>query len=40
MQLGMLKHLLGWLSVFLKQHKRFEVFNNIWLSVPAYLDMA
>jgi hypothetical protein len=39
MQLGMLKHLLGWLSVFLKQHKRFEAFNNIWLSVPAYLDM-
>jgi hypothetical protein len=40
MQLGMLKHLLGWLSMFLKQHKRFEAFNNIWLSVPAYLDMA
>ena len=40
MQLGMLKHLLGWLSVFLKQHKRFEAFNNIWLSVPAYLEMA
>jgi len=39
MQLGMLKHLLGWLLVFLKQHKRFEVFNNIWLSVPTYLDM-
>jgi Plavaka transposase len=38
-QLGMLKHLLGWLSEFLKQHKRFEAFNNIWLSVPAYLDM-
>jgi len=40
MQLGMLKHLLEWLSVFLKQHNRFEAFNNIWLSVPAYLDMA
>jgi len=40
MQLGMLKHLLGWLSVFLKQHNRFEAFNNIWLSVPVYLDMA
>jgi hypothetical protein len=38
--MGMLKHLLGWLSVFLKQHKCFEAFNNIWLSVPAYLDMA
>jgi len=39
MQLGMLKHLLGWLTVFLKQHKRFEAINNISLSVPAYLDM-
>jgi len=39
MQLGMLKHLLGWLSMFLKQHNRFEAFNNIWLSVPTYLDM-
>jgi hypothetical protein len=39
-QLGMLKHLLGWLQDFLKQHKRLEVFNNIWLSVPPYLDMA
>ena len=40
MQLGMLKNLLGWLLMFLKQHKHFEAFNNIWLSVPAYLDMA
>ena len=39
MQLGMLKHLLGWLQDFLKQHNRLEAFNNIWLSVPAYLDM-
>jgi len=40
MQIGMLKHLLGWLQCFLKQHKRLELFNNIWLSVPAYLDMS
>ena len=40
MQIGMLKHLLGWLQDFLKQHKRLELFNNIWLSVPAYLDMS
>jgi len=39
-QLEMLKHLLGWLSMFLKQHNHFEAFNNIWLSIPAYLDMA
>jgi len=29
MQLGMLKHLLGWLQDFLKQYKRLEAFNNI-----------
>jgi hypothetical protein len=40
MQIGMLKHLLGWLQDFLKHHKRLEVFNNIWLSVPAFLDMS
>ena len=40
MQIGMLKHLLGWLQDFLKQHKRLDLFNNIWLSVPAYLDMS
>ena len=40
MQIGMLKHLLGWLQEFLKQHKWLELFNDIWLSVPAYLDMS
>ena len=40
MQIGMLKHLLGWLQEFLKKHKRLELFNDIWLSVPAYLDMS
>jgi hypothetical protein len=39
MHIGMLKHLLTWLHEFLKQHKRLEMFNNIWLSEPAYLDM-
>jgi hypothetical protein len=36
----MLKHLLGWLQDYLKQHKRLEAFNNIWLSASPYLDMA
>lgn len=40
MQIGMLKHLLAWLHEFLKQYKRLERFNDIWLSVPAYLDMS
>lgn len=39
MQIGMLKHLLQWLHEFLKQHKRLDKFNDIWLSVPAYLNM-
>ena len=36
----MLKHLLGWLQEFLNQHKQLELFNDIQLSVPAYLDMS
>jgi hypothetical protein len=40
MQLGMLKYLLEWMQDFLKQHKCLEAFNNIWLSVAPYLDMA
>ena len=39
MQIGILKHLLTWLHEFLKQHKRLDKFNNIWLLVPAYIDM-
>src|SRR5205807_2767835 len=40
MQIGMLKYLLGWLQDFLKHYKWLELFNNIWLSVPTYLDMS
>ena len=39
MQIGMLKHLLGWLHSFLHLHKRLQCFNAIWLSVSSYLDM-
>jgi hypothetical protein len=39
MQLGMLKHLLNWLQQFMKKFKRLERYNEIWLSVPAYLDI-
>ncbi|KAF8247426.1 hypothetical protein K440DRAFT_643845 [Wilcoxina mikolae CBS 423.85] len=39
MQIGMLKLLLSWLHEFLKQHRRLHKFNDIWLSVPSYLDM-
>ena len=40
MQLGMLKHLMGWLSQFLRSHGRFQLFNAIWLKVPSYLEMS
>jgi hypothetical protein len=40
MHIGMLKHLLEWLQAFLKDHGRFDRFNNLWLSVPSYLGMA
>jgi len=36
----MLKHLQGWLQDVVKQHKWLEAFNNIWLSVQLYLDIA
>jgi hypothetical protein len=39
MQLDMLQHLLNWLQQFVKKFKLLERYNEIWLSVPAYLDM-
>jgi hypothetical protein len=39
MHLGMLKHLMERLQSFLKNHKRFDRFNNLCLSVPSYLTM-
>ena len=40
MQLGMMGYILKWLQHFLEEHSRFDQFNNIWLAVPPYLDMA
>ena len=39
MQIGMLKHLLPWLYEFLKQHKRLDKFNDIWLSSCSSLSL-
>jgi hypothetical protein len=40
MHIGMLNHLLEWLQAFLRDHRRFDRFNNLWLSVPPYLNTA
>ena len=37
--IGMLKHLLEWVHHLLKYHKRLQLFNEVWLSVPTYLTM-
>ncbi|KAF8539494.1 hypothetical protein BDD12DRAFT_882271 [Trichophaea hybrida] len=39
MQLGMLKHLLGWLQQLMKKFKQLTKYHEPWLSVPAYLTM-
>lgn len=36
--LGVLKHLLECVTKFLEHNKRLELFNQIWSSVPSYLD--
>jgi hypothetical protein len=39
MQIGMLDHLLRWISHFMKMHERLDKDNAIWLSVPAYHNL-
>jgi hypothetical protein len=38
-QLGMLKHVLGWLQQLMKKFKQLSKYNELWLSVPAYLTL-
>jgi hypothetical protein len=40
MQIGMLHHLQKWIFHFMKLHEQLDKFNAIWLSVPAYHDLA
>jgi hypothetical protein len=39
MQIGLLDHLQKWLFQFMKTHERFDKYNAIWVSVPAYHDL-
>jgi DNA-directed RNA polymerase subunit N (RpoN/RPB10)/oligoribonuclease (3'-5' exoribonuclease) len=37
--LGVLQHMMKWIVVFLKEHKRMDRFDAIWMAVPAYPDL-
>jgi hypothetical protein len=39
MQIGMLDHLQKWIFHFMMTYERFDKYNAIWLSVPAYHDL-
>jgi hypothetical protein len=39
MQISMLDHLQKWIFHFKKTHERLDMYNAIWLSVPAYHDL-
>jgi hypothetical protein len=39
MGIGMLDHLEQWILEFMKTHERLDMYNAIWLSVPAYHDL-
>ncbi|KAI5849422.1 hypothetical protein DFP73DRAFT_591677 [Morchella snyderi] len=38
--LGQLKHMMGWVQLFLKKHKRIEEFDQAWASVGPYPGLA
>lgn len=38
--LGLLKHMMGWVQLFLKKHKRLEEFDQAWASVGPYPGLA
>jgi hypothetical protein len=39
MQVGMLHNLQKWIVYGMKTHERLEMYNAIWLSMPAYHDL-
>jgi len=39
MQIGLLDHLQKWIFHFMKTHEGLDMYNAIWLSVPAYHDL-
>jgi len=38
--LGMLKHLMDWVTSFLEQHSRIDKFNQRWVMMPPYPGFA
>ena len=38
--LGMLKHLMDWVTSFLEQHSRIDKFNQLWAMMPPYPGFA
>ena len=34
--LGLFKHMMEWVEVFLKKHKRQQAFNDAWKEIPPY----
>jgi len=34
--LGMLKHLMDWVTSFLEQHSSIDTFNQLWANMPPY----
>jgi hypothetical protein len=39
MQNGMIHHLPNWILHYMNMHKRLDMYNAIYLSVPAYHDL-
>jgi hypothetical protein len=38
--LGMLNHMMDWVTCFLKQHSRIDKFNQLWAMMPPYPGFA
>jgi len=38
--LGMLKHVMDWVTFFHKQHSRIDKFNQLWAMMPPYSGFA
>jgi hypothetical protein len=38
--LGMLKHLMDWVTSFLEHHSRIDQFNKLWAMMPPYPGFA
>jgi len=38
--LGMLQHLMDWVTSFLEQHSRINIFNQLWAMMPPYPGFA